>query len=841
MKQTKFPLDGAWTCHVTDGGEHDYTIPASVPGCVHTDLQAAGILGDLFWRTENDTCQWVENCNVTYTRTFAVDAVQKNTHLTFEGLDVYARIFLNGIPIGEADDMFHPWSYPVDGALRVGENTLEVHLRSPVREVEGLPKRSGAFTTERLYTRRVQCTYGWDWVARFVTMGIWRPVYLECRTPDRFCDVYVYTKDISRYTAQLSVTAAFADVTGDAFADFTVLDPDGVPVYTRSRRLLPTKKGDTDTVIAFCADITDARLWYPVGYGAQPLYTLVIACGGEEVSRTRFGIRTVTLLEPEDAPDSPEAVLAAELKQTPQLTDWDRNEGSSAFWLLINGVRIFCTGANWVPCEPFPSAETDDKLRMLVRRAADGGYNMLRVWGGGIFEHPAFYDACDACGVLVTQDFLMACGRYPEEDDGFIAKLAREAEAAAHALRNHPCLVWWSGDNENAVSGDENMADYSGRRAALEGIAPVLARLDPARPFLPSSPYGGIPYASGVRGTTHNTQFLGNFFSWVRGGDLSDYRGVMESYLSRFCAEQPALGMPYVSSLRRFMTEEDIFGDDVSVSEYHTKNNPGLGEVTLYGYVDRLARGMFGDYRDGYDRVYKMQLLQCEWIRIMVELYRRHAWYSSGMIFWMFNDCWPAANSWSHVDYDGRPKPAYYTFARTAKPLIASVTEEEGEYRVYVSHRGTDSVSGHGYLYRYNIVTGSREPICDAAFDALENGSRLIAAVTADTVTLDREHVLLFDLESSSGNDRAYFLPLAFGEMAFVSPTAEDPLYDISEDEHAYHVTARETIPVLLLDVPYRLSDNGMFICRGECITIYKQAPCNVCVPLHTPEGSADV
>ena len=197
MKTNRLYLCGSWHCHITDGAAHTYDIPASVPGCVHTDLQAAGILGDLFWRTENDTCQWVENCDVTYTRTFCVDTVQENTYLTFEGLDVYCQVFLNGTCIGEADDMFRPWSYPVDGSLKTGENTLEVHFRSPIREVDGLPQRSGAFTTERLYTRRIQCTYGWDWVARFVTKGMWKPVYLETQTADRFEHVYIHTKDIN--------------------------------------------------------------------------------------------------------------------------------------------------------------------------------------------------------------------------------------------------------------------------------------------------------------------------------------------------------------------------------------------------------------------------------------------------------------------------------------------------------------------------------------------------------------------------------------------------------------------------------------------------------------------
>ena len=276
------------------------------------------------------------------------------------------------------------------------------------------------------------------------------------------------------------------------------------------------------------------------------------------------------------------------------------------------------------------------------------------------------------------------------------------------------------------------------------------------------------------------------------------------------------------------MTDEDIFGDNTTVSEYHTKNNPGLGAISLYGYVDRMARGMLGEYRDGYDRIYKMQVLHCEWVRIMVELYRRHAWYSSGMIFWMFNDCWPAANSWSHVDYDGNPKPAFYTFRRTAKPIIASVTEEDGAYCVYVSHRGTSFVSASGRLYRYNIVTGAEEELCRTAAIRLENESRIITSIPADTVPLDREHILIFDLTSDAGDDRAYYMPLAWRDMAFTAPTADDPLYNVTETNDGYTVTARETVPVLLLDVPYLLSDNSMFLKKGETIHISK------CASLHT-------
>ena len=175
------------------------------------------------------------------------------------------------------------------------------------------------------------------------------------------------------------------------------------------------------------------------------------------------------------------------------------------------------------------------------------------------------------------------------------------------------------------------------------------------------------------------------------------------------------------------------------------------------------------------------------------------------------------------MDYDGNPKPAYNTHRRTAKPIVSSVTKEDGTYRVYVSHRGTTFVSASGRLYRYNIVTGEEEELCRTATIRLENESRAIVSIPADTVTLDREWMLIFDLTSDAGDDRSYFLPLSLGQMAFVSRTAEDALYTVTETENAITVTANETIPVLLLDVPYLLSDNSMFLRRGECVTIYKQ------------------
>ncbi len=851
MKTNIIPISIQWTAHIfSPDGAYDYTVPAEVPGCIHTDLLRAGIITDPFPRMEADKVQWIENCDVTYTGTFQLDKVPEKGIVLFHGLDCYCDVFLNGMEMGEPDNMFISWPFSTEGfpdpttnKLREGENVLEVCFHSPIRKVEGKPKRGGAFTTERLYTRRIQCTYGWDWVARFVTMGIWKPVELYEKIPDNLMDddggtgnegIYVWTESVTRFGAKVGVKLRFQDVSGDGWVRMTMTSPEGAVVWQKKRRILTEHPGTIGTMREL-VDLPDPQLWYPVGYGAQPLYTLTCQVYDKAENLTcekvqPFGIRTVEILETEDAPGSDWAELAKKIKSYEHLSYWDRNEGSSRFCLLVNGVEIFCKGANWVPCEPFPSAEQPEKIDRLVRLAKEAGVNMLRVWGGGIFENDAFYQACDREGIMVTQDFLMACGSYPEEDDMFLENLSYEAREAALSLRNHPSLVWWSGDNENAVAGDENQAKYSGRAAALDAIGPVLRTLDPKRRFLPSSPYGGVPYASAVRGTSHNTQFLGDFFGWVRGADENDgegwhgYREYFDRYLDRFTAEQPAIGMPFVSSLRKFMNDEDIFGTDTTVSEYHTKNNPGLGEVTLYGYVDRMTRGIFGEYLDGQDRVYKMQMLHCEWIRLSLELFRRHAWYASGILYWMWNDCWPAANGWSLVDYYASPKPGYYAFMRCAAPVIASIVPNEGgRTRVYVSTGGGAEAVGKLRLYRYNLKTGVEDCESGIYLRQKENCAKLVLDVPA--IPMTNETILLVDVETEAGSDRAFALPPLhrYADMA-VSLTAGEAVV-LDQDETSITLQAKGHLPFAMADVEGVYRGFGGFMKDGEVLRFEKVLP----------------
>ena len=804
-------LNGAWAGEIINEEGETIAFPATVPGCVHTDLLACGKIGDFYYREESRSVQWIERCDAVFSRSFEVEKLLPGAELVFDGLDVYCDVFLNGRKVGEAHNMFHPHVFPVDGVLKEGANRLEVRFRSPIREVEGRPALEGAFTTERLYTRRLQCTYGWDWVDRFVTMGIFRDVRLVFRRPNTVSQVYVTTEELLPGSAQIRVAVSFSDFTpsGDVLS-LSILDPDGRRVWNKERAL-------TEPILSEWIDLPSPRLWYPNGYGEQPLYTLVAStpAGGKTVV---FGIRRITLRELVDEPGSPAAERCKAIRSQPFAQGKDNNETTSSFTVFVNGTPIFCKGADWVPCEPFPSAETPEKIARILAISRAGGVNMIRVWGGGIFERDEFYDECDRLGILVAQDFLMACGTYPEDDPRFLDELKKEARAAALRLRNHPCLAFWNGDNENAVYGNENRTDFPGYRAA-RAIAPVLAEYDPARRFLPSSPYGGDPYCSPTRGTAHSTFFLGSIFRYVRESDFSDWRRTMGRYLTRFNAEQPVMGMPFVSTLRRFLTEEDIFGDDERVSEFHTKTNPSVKEMTLYGHLSRMSEKLFGAFESGEDRVRKMQMMQCEWVRLGVELYRRNKWFSSGVLFWMLNDCWPAANSWSLIDYYARPKPAFYAFMRCAKPVIAILSEEDGKLTVSVSNDALLPARGRGRLYLYDFASDGELLPTAFSYDVAPNAAADVLSLeyAPFEAKLSRTRLLLCDIENDDGStDRAFLVPVRYADLDL----DYRPLRVLSETPDEITVRADAFTPFALLDDPAFLSENALCLKRGETKTL---------------------
>lgn len=793
----KIDLNGIWQgkC-INPDKNRDFLFTASVPGCVHTDFINNGILNDIYYRDNSKNAQWIENCDFFYSRDFVIEQIPSKAELVFEGLDTYTEIFLNGESIGKTDNMFISHSFDVKEKLKKGKNEISVHFRSPVREVEGLPLYGGAFTRERMRTRRIQCTYGWDWVERFVTMGIWRDVYIDTADGFRTKNAYIYTESVNGSLAQIVIEAEFEGFENGGIADVSIISPDNEIIYHRSfyRK---------ESFLKEYVDIPHAKLWYPTGYGAQPLYKLVIS--GKEFS---FGIRKVTVLQLTDETGSEYYNKCLEIKDSVSGRRYDRNEEFSGFQLLINDIPVMCKGANWVPCEPFPSAEEDEKITRLLTLAKEANLNMLRVWGGGIFEKQHFYNECDRLGILVTQDFLMACGDYPEDNNDFIEQLKKETEFAARELRNHPCLMWWSGDNENAVDGFDEAESYHGRTAIHQGIYPVLNRLDPKRRFFLSSPCGGTPYASKTAGTTHNTQYLGcSIFPYIMNEEMKDYKEHFSQYLARFIAEEPTTGAVCLPSLKKFMTEDDIFFND-AMWNHHTKSNPALS-FSLFDVLLNFTKKVLGEFSDGYDRYFKMKYIQFEWIRISMENIRRNRGFTNGIVYWMWNDCWPASSGWAFLDYYCLPKASFYSFRRCAKELLCSVDKKNG-YDIYLCNDGNQNRCVD--IKVFCLIDGK---ICDITRKTAEINSHSSKKVfTVPESKIPENAVLFCDIGCENLTDRAFYKNGALP----VKPT--DEVTVIKKTENSVTVTAKSYIHAVEFEGEYVFSDNYFSLIPEEKKTV---------------------
>ena len=802
-----FSLDGKWSCSgITPEGK-TINITASVPCSVHMALIDAGIIKDLYVEDNALKYQWVEQCIWEFKRTFVIEDVKKDMNICFEGLDVYCDILINDIKIGSTDNMFIEHSFHIGNVIKEGGNTIKIVFYPPDSRVKECPERSAAFGNwTRVYTRRIQCTYGWDWVERFVTCGIVRSVYLYCDDKTELDHIYVYTNNIDEYSAQVKMEIRFKAVGENTWLHMEIYDPDAGKVYEDRKLIVEQDMYKT-------VDIVGPQLWYPNGYGEQKLYHIILEVLERDtvlsVKDIKFGIHTIKILQKQDLPGSTYYNKCLEIQDTlsfsQDIKDFEKNTEFFGFIVLVNEIPIMCKGANWVPCDPIRFAGNGEKIKRLLQLAGRAGLNMLRVWGGGVFEEDIFYEECDRLGILVVQDFLMACASYPCDEEWFCTQLEKEAVFAVKKLRNHACLAWWNGDNENAAGGNDNQKAYDGRKVVRGVIMPILKRYDYMHEVFPSSPYGGDRYASITSGTTHNTQFMSPKYIDVRIKDMNNYEDYFDIYLSRFDSEEPVMGAPSLSSLRRFMTDEEIFGKDITMWRYHTRNNP-CGEFLnydLFQYHKIFAEKLLGPFRNIYDRLLKLQYIQYELVRKTMELYRRNKWFSAGIIYWMFNDEWPASG-WSLIDYFGVPKAGYYAFANTAQPVIASVKHENRAYCVYICNDCCKTAEGHLTVTAQNFKDKVHSWTCQ--FVSESNTSCVVLEIpdTIMDIYTDKTSVLLCDTVSDLGEHHTRYYMSKPANVSYPEANIEI----LKQDSEKITLIADAYVPVVKLEGDCIFEDN---------------------------------
>ena len=736
-------LTGNW--EFRQAGTADWS-PATVPGGVHTDLLALGCIPDPFVGDNERRVAWVAEADWEYRSRFTADAElreQPRVWLVCDGLDTLATVSLNGRVLGLADNMFRRYRWEVKPLL-AEDNELLIAFASPVQYVSEqqaqrpLPGVSQAIAGGP-HLRKAPCQFGWDWGPQLPPVGIWKGLRLEGDDGAALSDVHLRQ---SHADGAVRLSAAVA-----------VEQPAGEPLTARLRVIAPD--GETWTVEAAASaaqpadlslPIPQPQLWWPNGYGAQPLYRIVVSLwrGEVEVDRRDYqvGLRTVELRQEAD--------------------QWGRS-----FQFVVNGVPIFAKGSNWIPADSFPTRISDDYLETLIRAAAETHHNMLRVWGGGFYEEERFYDLCDRYGILVWQDFIFSCSVYPLDEPTFLENVRAEVEENVRRLRHRASLALWCGNNEMEWGwvdwGWRALPELDALKVAYDRffhhtLPAWCAAADPDTAYWPSSPSSDTPFAA------PNGQQQGDAHYWDVWHGRQPFTAYRNQY-PRFMSEFGFQALPPLATIRTYADEAD-WNMTSYVMEQHQKN--ASGNSLMVGQM----LDTFRLPQEFSSLVYLSMVLQAEGIRYGVEHWRRQRDRVAGTLYWQLNDCWPVA-SWSSLDYFGRWKALHYAARRFYAPLLLSIEDAPPRFGVYVTSDRRDSWEG---LVRWSLETldgttlaGGEEPLRAAPLATTPvNSFDLAGYVTGDN---RRELVFVAELWSPDGplaRQTAFFVPTK--HLALVDP-----------------------------------------------------------------------
>ena len=749
---------------------------------------------DLMIGENADEVMKYENYDFSYITYFNIDDLKGKHFLSFTKIDTYGTILINDKVVASTHNGFIGYKFNIDDYIKLGENKLEIQLLNPISNRTTSKTDWGCFNTERIGVRRTQCTFGWDWVNRFISCGFYEPLIITYDENELILDnVYIRTYDISAQSAKINIIFDDVECCFERYELNVVLfDEDKKEILSKNIVLSKDNK-------QFDFIIKNPHLWFPIGYGKQPLYLLKIYQNGNVIYSDDFGIRKIEIKEEKDEKGSKEYNKCLEIKNS-----FVKSDEFASFTLFVNGIKIFCQGANWVPCEPYITADYGQKALDILQLSINAGVNTIRVWAGGHFESKEFYRACSKLGVLVIQDFLLACGDYPETEQWFLAELAVESEYICKLIRNEPSLIWYQGNNELCVEGSDLLTDYKGKSAFYNGSI-AGHKFDKDRRFLPASPYGGDSFGSNVAGTTHNTANLSKLFDYSNNASLDDYKEHFKKYLARFISEECQYGASSYSSLKRFMSEDEIFGCDLSMWEYHSKSNPFM-EKSLFQYLNIFAEKILGPFIDGKDRLFKLEYMGYEWVRITFELARRESDFCSGLLYWMLNDCWAASSGWALIDYYNKPKLSYYAFKNCAQPIVCSIDNNDGKYNLYISNIRVSDYNVNAKVYlcddssrmelvNFNIASYANSTQTIDLGNYKEEGKYLVAQINCGEIR-----------SSSFYKDGNLHLIEVFDAVEFVNDEQYCTLY----------ITAKKNLQCVYMDGDYVFDDNGFLMLEGE-------------------------
>lgn len=667
-------LDGVWQLrwNDTERGDRlarmldgtaalDRAWSARVPGSVHETLIEHGVIEDPNLEANVLRCRWVEETKWYYRRTFRAPRLARGERawIAFECLDLAAAVFLNGKLIGRHANAFYPFRAEVTQLLTAGENILVVEVESGLfrtmhKSADGLMPTESTQLTKRPWLRKTQSEHGWDWSPRLLNVGIPGHVRLETARSARW--------------SECAILSELADdlVTGKVTARVFVEGLETRPVKTRlTVRVAGQEKSVPVTIqpgmnkVEAVVPVAKPKLWWPVGHGKQPLYTVEVDLKGVGSTKKRIGFRHVRVNQ-------------------------DKHPETGRYFIVeVNRKPIFCKGGNLVPADLILSRIDRKRYQTLIDRALESNFNLLRVWGGGLYESHDFYELCDKHGILVWQEFIYACAKYPTIDPEFLADVKREAVHQIRRLAHHASLVIWCGNNEmecgNYDWGYDNgvaFPDYSLFHMVLPRL---LMEEDGTRYYQPSSPFSPGLISPGA-------DHVGDQHPWGIGFSKTDFRKYRDM-ISRFPNEGGILGPNSLPTLRACTDRIGSFAwelhdNSVTYWDWIPCYTP---DKMLADWTGRpVSRMTLEDY------VYWGGVVQGAALGEYIRNFRRRMFSSAAAIFWMYNDVWPCTRSWTTVDYYLRRTPAFWPVKRAMEPVTLAITREDNKVRVYGINEGPE-------------------------------------------------------------------------------------------------------------------------------------------------------
>lgn len=784
---------------------------ATVPGTVHTDLMANNMIPDPFIGQNEQSVQWVDKADWIYEKTFNLDSTiigKSHINLVFNGLDTYADVYLNDSLILKTNNMFRRWDAPVAGLLKPDNNVLKVFFHSPIKvdmpKFDALPfqyecgndqSENGGILNKRvsIFARKAGYHYGWDWGPRLVTSGIWRPVFLEAWNDFKIEDIYFRTLSIEKNKASmLSSVEIYSDTTAK---NALITISDGKQQF--AKKTVDLQKGLNTISLPFT--VKNPRLWWSNGLGEPNLYdfkTNVVVNNKTVCSQTKqTGIRKIEVVRDED-------------------------EQGKSFYFKLNGLPVFAKGANYIPNDNFLTRVTPEIYKKVVKDAADANMNMLRIWGGGIYEDPYFYQLCDSLGIMVWQDFMFACSLYPAEGE-MLDNIQQEAIDNVKRLRNHPSIAIWCGNNECLEAwynwGWKRRYERKGyadvvwkqfKDLYFDLLPEVVADLSPDTPYTPSSPFSredGSPEPN--RGDFHL------WTVWGGGQPIDTYNHTR----SRFFSEYGFQSFPEFETVIKYAPDSTQHFIDSDVMLAHQRAGADANRK-----IEKYLLQSYPEPKDFKSFLYMSQILQGDAIKTAIEAHRRDMPYCMGSLFWQHNDCWPVA-SWSSRDYYGNWKAQHY-FAKKAYRdiMLSSLSSGDSIQLSLVSDRlkstnGTLNVTVRNM--KGDILKSERLTVkipsqgVEKIFFPKKDlfGDNNLASLYVD-----------FLLDTNTENYSIIFFPLPQKEMKFLKPeikidiTGSDGNYTVNVSSDVFVRAFRMTIP----DEKAFFDDNYFDIIPGKTYSV---------------------